>query len=98
MRTTFSEIFRPDRHAFFARVALSLPSRPAIKIRPAPLSTRRKSINERQRQRVCAIAATSNEGARITSAEADENPTDAQSRQGDSKRYLEGLKRKRDSN
>ena len=78
MRTTVSEIFRPDRDAFFARVALSLPSRPAIKIRPAPLSTRRKSINERPRQKVYAIAATSNEGARITSAEAAENPTDAQ--------------------
>jgi hypothetical protein len=37
-----------------------------------------KGINERQRQRVYAIAATSNEGARITSAEAAENPTHAQ--------------------
>jgi hypothetical protein len=86
MRTTVSEIFRPDRHAFFARVALSLPSRPAIKIRPAPLSTRRKSINERQRQRVCAIAAPSYEGVRITPRVAAQNPTHAQSRQGDSKR------------
>src|SRR6478609_789033 len=85
-RTTVSEIFRPDRHAFFARVALSLPSRPAIKIRPAPLSTRRKSINERQRQRVRAIAAPSYEGARITPRVATQNPTHAQSRQGDSKR------------
>ena len=36
--------------------------------------------------------------ARITPRVATQNPTHAQSRQGDSKRYLEGLKRKRDSN
>ena len=42
--------------------------------------------------------APSYEGARITPRVAAQNPTHAQSRQGDSKRYLEGLKRKRDSN
>src|SRR5882724_2581215 len=55
MRTTVSEIIRPDRHVFFARVALSSPWRPPSRSDPAPLSTRRKSISERQRQRVCAI-------------------------------------------
>src|SRR5260370_41917931 len=37
MRTTIGGIFRPDRHAFFAKLALSLLSQPAIKFRPAPL-------------------------------------------------------------
>jgi hypothetical protein len=36
MRTTIGEIFRPDRHAFFAKLALSLLSQPAIKFRPHP--------------------------------------------------------------
>jgi hypothetical protein len=36
-RTTLGGIFRPDRHAFLAKVALSLRSQPAIKFRPAPL-------------------------------------------------------------
>ena len=37
MRTTIGGIFRPDRHAFFAKLAPSLLSQPAIKFRPAPL-------------------------------------------------------------
>jgi hypothetical protein len=37
MRTTIGGIFRPDRHAFFAKLALNLLSQPAIKFRPAPL-------------------------------------------------------------
>ena len=37
-------------------------------------------------------------GIRITPRVATQNPTHAQSRQGDSKGYLEELKRKRDSN
>ena len=37
MRTTIGGIFRPDRYAFFAKLALSLLSQPAIKFRPAPL-------------------------------------------------------------
>ena len=37
MRTTIGRIFCPDRHAFFAKLALSLLSQPAIKFRPAPL-------------------------------------------------------------
>jgi hypothetical protein len=37
MQTTISQIFYPDRRAFFAKLALSLPPQPAIKIRPAPL-------------------------------------------------------------
>jgi hypothetical protein len=41
------------------------------------------------------LAATSNEGARITSAEAVENPTHAQWRQRDSKRYRQVMKTNR---
>jgi len=37
MRTTIGGIFRPDRHAFFAKLTLSLLSQPGIKFRPAPL-------------------------------------------------------------
>src|SRR5947208_3066878 len=37
MRTTIGGIFRPNRHAFFAKLALSLLSQPAIKFRPAQL-------------------------------------------------------------
>jgi len=36
-RTTIGGIFRPDRDAFFAKLALSLLSQPVIKLRPAPL-------------------------------------------------------------
>jgi hypothetical protein len=37
MHTTISQILYPNRQAFFEKLALSLPSQPAIKIGPAPL-------------------------------------------------------------
>jgi hypothetical protein len=37
MYTTISQMLYPDRHAFFKKLALSLPPQPAIKIGPAPL-------------------------------------------------------------
>ena len=37
MHPTISQMFYPNRQAFFEKVALSLPPQPAIKIGPAPL-------------------------------------------------------------
>jgi hypothetical protein len=37
MHPTISQMFYPDRQAFFAKLSLSLSLRPAIKIGPAPL-------------------------------------------------------------
>jgi|GEM_PF-2887493 hypothetical protein len=37
MQSTISQILYPNRQAFFEKLALSLPSQPAIRIGPAPL-------------------------------------------------------------
>ena len=37
MHTTISQMFYPDRQAFFVKLSLSLSLQPAIKIGPAPL-------------------------------------------------------------
>ena len=39
MHPTISQMFYPDRQAFFAKLSLSLSLQPAIKIGPAPLPT-----------------------------------------------------------
>ena len=37
MHTSINQMLYPDRQAFFEKLALSLPPRPAIKIGPAPM-------------------------------------------------------------
>src|SRR5438105_2154710 len=81
-----SEIFRPDRHAFFARVALSLPSPTRDQDQTGTAFNPSKKYQRAAKAKSLRHRTPSYEGARITPGVAAQNPTHAQSRRGDSKR------------
>ena len=47
MQSTISQMFYPDRQAFFAKRFLSLSLQPAIKIGPAPLPSGERRLGSR---------------------------------------------------
>jgi hypothetical protein len=98
MRTTISEIFCPDRHAFFCESRAEFAVATRDQDQTGTAFNLSKKYQRAAKAKSLRHRAPSYEGARITPRVAAQNPTHAQSRQGDSKRYLEGLKRKRDSN
>lgn len=65
MHATISQMFYPNRRAFFEKLALSLPLQPALKIGPAPLPSgerRPGSRGLRQAVAVKKLSTAQNEG------------------------------------